>query len=207
MEALIVLGGKEEAFKTKAEEADIVICADSGADYAMRQSVTPDVIIGDMDSISEKALTKFQNDGVKIIKLPIEKDKTDGEVAVDYAKEIGAGEIYIVCAEGSIDHYLGNLGLLLYAKEIGMPAWLETHDMMVRAGAGKVKVLGEKGTRVSVMPAGSEILVLERHGLYYELNEPTRIKAGQTLGLGNHMTGEECTIEVLEGTAYVFVEK
>ena len=30
---------------------------------------------------------------------------------------------------------------------------------------------------------------------------------GDTLGLGNHMTDDECVIEVLKGTAFIFVER
>ncbi len=207
MKALVVLGGREIAFKEKALKADLVICADSGADYAKNQGIVPDVIIGDMDSVSEEALAFFQRKKTEIIKLPVEKNSTDGEIAVEFAKEKNADEMDIVCAEGSIDHYLGNLGLLIYAKELGIEAWLETSDMTACAVRGEIKLKGERGTRVSVMPADGDVVILERHGLYYELLEPTRIKSGQTLGLGNHMTGDECTIEVLEGTAFVFVEK
>ena len=207
MQALLVLGGDEIPLGEYAKEADIIICADSGADSAVRQKIIPDVLIGDMDSISRETLFSLKKREVKIIEHPIEKDKTDAEISLDYVKQIGASKVRLVCVEGSIDHYMGNLYLLLYAKKIGLKAYLETSDMTVYAVSEEFSFKGESGKRVSVLPADGEITILEPSGLYYALNSPTQILPGQTLGLGNHMTGDECTINILKGTAFVFLEK
>jgi thiamine pyrophosphokinase len=167
----------------------------------------PDVLLGDMDSISDESFKTLQDEGIKIIKFPAEKDKTDGEISLDYAKEIGAEYVDMVCVEGSIDHYLGNLYLLMYAKKIGVKAKLITDDMTVWASDGKEVIYAKKGTRVSVLPADGEITVLEPSGLYYPLLKPQKIMPGDTLGLGNHMTDKKCVIEVLKGTAFIFVER
>ena len=207
MHALLVLGGREMPIKGFAKASDIILCADSGADCALKQGIVPDVLLGDMDSISDEAFKALQDKCIKTIKFPAEKDKTDGEISLDYAKEIGADTVDMVCVEGSIDHYLGNLYLLMYAKKIGLKAKLITEDMTVWASAGKEVIAATKGTRVSVLPADGEITVLEPSGLYYPLLKPQKIMPGDTLGLGNHMTDNECVIEVLEGTAFIFVER
>ena len=207
MHALLVLGGREMPMKEFAEASDIILCADSGADSALKQGIMPDVVLGDMDSISEEAFITLQDAGIKTIRFPAEKDKTDGEISLDYAKEIGAEAVDMICVEGSIDHYLGNLYLLMYARKIGIAAKLITEDMTVWASGGKEVICAKEGTRVSVLPADGEITVLEPSGLYYPLLKPQKIMPGDTLGLGNHMTGEQSIIEVLEGTAFIFVER
>ena len=96
MRALLVLGGNEIQFESYAKQSDMIICADSGADHAVRQNIKPDAILGDMDSISTATLEKFKSEGVKVITYPAEKDKTDGEISVDYALERGASDITLV---------------------------------------------------------------------------------------------------------------
>ena len=207
MRALLVLGGDEIPFAREAEEADVIICADKGADWARGQGIVPDVVLGDMDSISSETLSAFEKENVKIITYPAEKDKTDGELGVDHAKEAGASHLDIVCAEGSIDHYLGNLYLLVYAKNASVEASLITRDMTVQLAEGEIELKGEKGTRVSILPARGEIEVRRTYGLYYEIEKPLSISFGQTIGLGNYMTGSACRIEMAKGTAFVAIDR
>ena len=89
---------------------------------------------------------------------------------------------------------------------MGANAELVTHDMTVCAVSSEIKLCGKKGDRVSVMPAEGDIVVERTHGLYYEIEKPLAIAFGQTIGLGNHMTGEACRISMKEGTAFVFKE-
>ncbi len=206
MRALLVLGGEEIPFKKLAEKADVVICADSGADYAAHQSVLPDVLLGDMDSVSKETLVEFEEKGVTVYRYPIEKDKTDGEISLDYAKEIGVSDIEIVCAQGSIDHYLGNLYLLVYAQKLLIKASLNTHDMIVYSVESDIELKGEKGLRVSILPADGDIEVYSTTGLFYEILKPLKIAVGQTIGMGNYMTGQKCKIVISKGIAFVIAE-
>ena len=84
MRALLIGNGEtqEAAFlQHLARQADLILAADGGADRALSAGVRPDVIIGDLDSISPQAK--------KI--LPAEKfifvnnqNNTDLEKALDY---------------------------------------------------------------------------------------------------------------------------
>ena len=204
MHALLVLGGKEMPFKQWAQNADIIICADKGADYALAQGIMPDVLLGDMDSVSKDTVGELVSRGIKIIEHPAEKDKTDGELAVDCAKEAGAGSVQLVCVQGIADHYMGNMGLLAYAKKLSLDARLETDDMTVYAVKDTIMLKGHPGTRVSIMPGGGDIVVEGTKGLYYEIKKPLPISCGQTVGLSNSMIGAECWIYIQKGIALVF---
>ncbi len=88
----------------------MIIAADAGADRLLKYNIVPDWIIGDLDSISDKAITKLEEFTVT------NKDiqKTDLEKALDYAFEKGATEVNVVgWAGGRIDHTITGLSLAL----------------------------------------------------------------------------------------------
>ena len=113
MKALIVgnrpLGSKViELAKDK-----LVVAADAGADRLLKYNIIPDQIIGDLDSISDKATTKLEEWIVSNKNI----QKTDLEKATDYAFEKGASEIQIIgWSGGRIDHTLAALGLAFNPK-------------------------------------------------------------------------------------------
>src|SRR5680860_704700 len=47
---------------SRARKADLVIAADSGLDHATRHGVTPDVLVGDMDSVDPASVRRFGGD-------------------------------------------------------------------------------------------------------------------------------------------------
>lgn len=207
MKGLLVLGGKNIELKKFVECADIIICADSGAEHIIKQGFMPRILLGDMDSISENTFDICKKANVEIIKYREEKDKTDGQLAIDYSKDNNIDELDIVCAEGSIDHYLGNLYLLFYAKRKNVISRLHTQDMTVYITDSNITLHNKKETRVSIMPADGEIIVKSTLGLYYEVGKPLTINFGDTIGLGNHMTQGVAEIIIDKGTAFVIVKK
>ena len=91
----------------------LVVAADAGADRLLKYNIIPDIVIGDLDSISDKASTKLEEWIVSNKNI----QKTDLEKAVDYAFEKGATKIQIVgWSGGRIDHTLAALGLAFNPK-------------------------------------------------------------------------------------------
>ena len=118
MRYLIVCGGKiDKEFglnEIKTDGIDAIIAADSGMDFLYENSVTPDIIVGDFDSATTKALEFFERKGqTEIHRLNPIKDDTDTEYAIRLAISEGARSIVMLGATGSrIDHVLGNISLL-----------------------------------------------------------------------------------------------
>ena len=80
-------------------------------------------VVGDFDSL--KAAPKNEN----VISLQVEKDFTDGERAIRYAKEVGATEAVIYGAYGGMmEHVLGNIALLNIAKNLGLKAVIKDEN-------------------------------------------------------------------------------
>ena len=105
------------------ESADYVICCDGALDtylrhFSGRNLRRPDVVVGDMDSLSEKTAERFRDIAVKID----EQETNDQSKAFHYILEHfpDVDTIHILGATGKReDHTIGNLSLLMeYAREM-----------------------------------------------------------------------------------------
>lgn len=105
------------------ESADYVICCDGALDtylrhFSGRNLRRPDVVVGDMDSLSKKTAERFRDIAVKID----EQETNDQSKAFHYILEHfpDVDTIHILGATGKReDHTIGNLSLLMeYAREM-----------------------------------------------------------------------------------------
>ena len=105
------------------ESADYVICCDGAIDtylrhFRGRNLRRPDVVVGDMDSLSKKTAERFRDIAVKID----EQETNDQSKAFHYILEHfpDVDTIHILGATGKReDHTIGNLSLLMeYAREM-----------------------------------------------------------------------------------------
>ena len=122
MKAFIYIGGSifPENITEKPDKDDLCIAADSGYANAKRLGVTPDILVGDFDSLSDEDKSNIPAN-TKIITVPAEKDFTDTQLAVKTALENGAKSIVIIGGlDGRLDHTLSNLAILenLYANNV-----------------------------------------------------------------------------------------
>lgn len=101
------IGGKCSSDIKQKIEYEKIIAVDSGIKHLNKISVSPDLIIGDLDSIDKKLLTESAKKNIEIIKYPKNKDQTDFEIALDYAQKLEFESIDIIGGEnGEIDHLL-----------------------------------------------------------------------------------------------------
>lgn len=103
-------------------ENDLCIAVDGGYEYCKLLKITPDYILGDFDSISEKEakgvaeIAKQEED--KVIILPVEKDDTDMLAAMKLGLAEGYQSFRIYGGMGGrIEHTIANIQCLLYLKE------------------------------------------------------------------------------------------
>ena len=113
MKALIVGNRPLGSNVIELAKNKLIIAADAGADQLLKYNIIPERVIGDLDSISDKASTKLEEWTISNKNV----QKTDLEKAVDYAFEKGASEIEIIgWSGGRIDHTLAALGLAFNSK-------------------------------------------------------------------------------------------
>ena len=124
MRYIIVTGGPlpddaADLIRSLSEETEdkVLIACDGGCDILARHNIVPDLVVGDMDSISDKGLEFIKSNDVFVETYPVEKDWTDTEIALGKAED---GEIFLVTPfSGRPDHTLANYQLILNLRSKG----------------------------------------------------------------------------------------
>ena len=65
--ALIINGGDNTTNRDQIEKFDYIVAVDSGAEHAYKLFLKPDLIIGDLDSISTKTYDRVNKDRIEIL--------------------------------------------------------------------------------------------------------------------------------------------
>lgn len=202
MTALIVGNGDvSEKIKPLLPENAYVICADGGFRHMDKLGLTPDIIIGDMDSV------KADLHGEKTIVYPVRKDFTDSEIAVNYAIDNGFSDLVLIGFTGTrTDHTLTNLFLLKGISERGARAEIIDEHNIIRYAEKENIIRGKKGDIVSIIPIGGDVSGITTEGLDYPLFSET-LEFGKGRGVSNVMTGDACRITVKNGSALIIKSK
>ena len=105
-----------------------VIVADGAIRYVEPLGVTPELWVGDFDSADPALMIKYRN--IERRSFPVAKDKTDGELAIDFALERGANRIILCGALGGkrSDHAFFHFVHALAMKRNGI-------DVLLTSGA------------------------------------------------------------------------
>lgn len=205
MKAVVISGGQRISEKRALEltgEADLIICADKGAEYAADYGVSPHIIMGDMDSIDKRILLGFKN--TEIIIYPKEKDYTDTQIAVMKAIELGAKEITLICATGlRSDHALANIRLLIHMYENNVTGKIEDDENTIYLCTGKTTFNNEKGKTISLLALSDKTEGITLRGFKYSLEN---ISAGLkwTTGISNEIVSDYAEITVEKGKLIIF---
>ncbi|MBO5059693.1 MAG: thiamine diphosphokinase [Clostridia bacterium] len=196
MRAVIICGGNVGEYINKyIEDGDFIICADSGYDRAKSCGISPDIVIGDMDSVESRDLPENK------IVYPARKDFTDSELVVHYALEHGFSDVLLFGMIGTrMDHTLANISLLEQLKGINAVIIDEYNEIYF--AESEMTICGNIGDTISIIPFGGDAVGVTTSGLDYPLSGGV-IKSGTSLGVSNMMTAESCSIKIDKGTAFV----
>lgn len=183
-------------------DSDLVIAADGGYDSLTKTGIRCDLLIGDLDSITEVPT------GVKIIRYPVKKDETDMMLAYLAGAERGYTDFEIHGATGGRqDHTFANYCLLLYMSERG-----HRGSILCDTGAtlllknGSIEVTGECGKHFSAFAFGGEAVGVTIRGLEYEC-EGVTLTPEFPLAVSNRFIGKVGQVEVKRGALLLMIEK
>jgi thiamine pyrophosphokinase len=181
------------------EQANMIIAADGGVEHLSRLGFEPDVLIGDLDSITADTRMSLSSE-VTLLEHPVDKDETDLELALLYAAQNSAQKILVFGAFGGrLDQTIGNILLLAHPaldnRDIeliaqGQRAWLVSSETTIR---------GIPGDLVSLIPLNSDVQVEETTGLRWNLQGDT-LMFGYARGISNELTSECATVTLQAGT-------
>ncbi len=197
-----IVGDPDEAV---ISSADWLVAVDGGADTLSRMGVVPQMLVGDLDSISPRTRSYLEAKGVDIVLLPVAKDETDTEAALRLVVERGADEIVVFGALGGprLDHLVGNLLLLTspWLADRHVRLVDEWHEAFL--AHNDVDFTGSVGDTVSLLPLTPVVEDVTTEGLLYPLSGASLLQA-TTRGVSNVMTGSDARVGHGEGLLLVF---
>lgn len=210
MRGLIITGGQLDDALTcdaiKNGGYEIILAADSGMELLYRHHLTPDIIVGDFDSVNTEALSYFRRqEQIEFCQLNPEKDDTDTEFAVRYAISLGVTELTILGAMGSrMDHVLANISLLGIGLEndIAMEL-LDRHNRIRMISAPMtIKKQEQYGDYISILPYSEKVTRLTLTGFKYNLSDYD-MRGFNSLGISNEIVEDEAGITFEDGILLV----
>jgi thiamine pyrophosphokinase len=201
--ALIFTGGKGPLFDQVEEHistADLIAAADSGWDLAGGMGITPDVFIGDRDSLSDHHGVEQLERKNRLI-YPADKDLTDTELALNYLDELNYRNIVLIGGGGGrIDHLLAIF--FIFSREIHPSQWYTSDEHLIYIDKDEV-ISCYEGQTVSIFPCGIGGCVLSSAGLKWEMAD--YVMDQSVFSISNTALKDRFSLGIKSGAALVIL--
>ena len=204
---------------------DLVLAADGGYRALYSLGYTPDLLLGDFDSLGDLPLPP----DLPVLRFPARKDDTDTGLALRHGLDRGFRDFALYgCAGGRVDHLLANLQSMARVSRLGATirlaapeydAWaltgpapstpapdaLEPHASAPDGPAATLTLPARPGgTLVRVFCHGDRAEGVTLTGLSYPL-DGADLTGDFPLGVSNRrLEGQPATVSVRRGTLLIF---
>ena len=198
---LIFCAGDFDALAQPVEKDDCIIAADGGARHVRWLGLTPDIVLGDFDSLG------YTPEGAEV--FPVEKDDTDAMLAVRRGLRLGFREFLLYGSlDGKrLDHTVANFQTLQFLADHGAKGYLVGIDYIATVIREESIVFSERAEGiVSLFCLGPDASGITLEGLKYCLTDGT-LTCGFPLGVSNHFIGAQARITVRNGSLLCLWDK
>lgn len=200
MRCVIISGSPDtnvEEIKSLCTSDDFIVCADSGYSFAKKAGLTPNLIIGDFDSLKEELP---QN--TEVVKLNTHKDDTDTEHCVMECIRRGYKDFLLLGSIGGrTDHTFANIATLAFLSEYNYNGIARNNGEEIRIlKEGSYEMNNKKGLIFSVFPYGCESVNVTYKGAEYMLSNKT-LTYNVSRGISNVFVDDEAEITINRGRA------
>lgn len=202
MKAFIYTGG--EIFPDNITEHpkadDLTVAADSGYENARRLGDSVQILVGDFDSFDRSKIEGKP----EIVSVPVEKDFTDTQLAVETAVKRGAKDIVIIGGmSGRLDHTLSNLAILKDLFDRGIYAVMADGRNRARYIRSTSTLIPRSGySYLSLIADGDKVKGVSIEGCKYPLENAT-LNDKYQYAVSNEIAGNCALISVKKGGLYV----
>ncbi len=196
----VFAAGSFYGLRERPVPGDFIVAADGGYRICLGENITPDLLLGDFDSMEAPA------DFGHIRRLPVEKDDTDTMAALKAGLELSCDTFYIYGGTGGkrLDHTLANLQSLLFLRRRGARGFLYGEDFVWTAlenEALTVQKTVEWGL-FSAFCLGDRAEGVDEEGFQYPLKDAV-LTPDFPLGVSNHILEPKARIAVRKGALAV----
>lgn len=191
------------------EGANLIVACDSGAESLVAAGRYPDLLVGDLDSISAGARSACEDAGVTFETIPVRKDISDFRHALDILRNRDVSDV-IICATtgGRLDQTIAAVGELAQACDL-CPIVVDDDEVIVTVEpkyrpSVRLADLGlSVGDAFSVFALEPRTRITEQ-GVSYP-TEDAEFEPFSSLGLSNVMTAEDAVVTCDNGLAIIVV--
>src|SRR4030095_16606532 len=178
-----------------------IVACDGASDFLYKCKITPDYIIGDLDSIHPKTLSYFKSKKVSIKKIH-DQNLTDFEKAMRFAISKKLKNIFVTGFSGKrLDHTIANLSILKkYCKKVHIKIYDDTFESFIINGSTEFNY--KIGATISLL-ALTKATGIKTQGLKWSLNRET-LELGARQGVSNIANTNYVKIEVSKGDLLIF---
>lgn len=205
---IIVGAGELKSRTIEVRKEDFVIAADAGFSHCRRMGLSPDLIVGDFDSLPKEEQAQLERirkeEPQRLLTLPSEKDDTDMLAAIREGLAKGCREFFLYGGLGGrLGHTIANIQCLNFLKERGAAGYLADEDMLVFLARNETIRLPERESGwLSLFSMGERAQGVTLKGLKYELTDAL-ITNSFPVGVSNEFIGKEAEITVRDGTLLI----
>jgi thiamine pyrophosphokinase len=194
---LISLSGKcSTNHNLKIIEFTDIVGVDGGTQHLIERSITPSVVLGDLDSIEPVLLKKIKSMNINFISYESDKDKTDFELSLDNIEKPSEKNIFLIGGEeGEVDHLFSIFSLVTNFEYSENLTWFYQEKTILFRKNITIEI--EKGSNFSIIPI-TDLKSLNILGAEWELNQED-IKAGSSKTLRNLAKRETVSINCEDG--------
>lgn len=204
--AFIVAGGNLGPWIVQAiHPHDYLIGADRGALFLIQSGFTPQLSIGDFDSVTEEEWQRITQGSEQVQRVDaFDKDSSDTELAMRTIIARGYRHIVIAGAIGSrFDHSLANVQLLKQANEQNVFMTLLDEHNEIALCANKLAIKrDERFPYISLLPLTEQVEGVSLDGFRYPLQNATLIM-GVPLAISNELIEDVGHIRIHTGLLLV----
>lgn len=181
------------------QDGDHVLAADGGLRHCLAVGLTPELVLGDLDSLDRVPETLSSR------LYPVEKDDTDTMLALKTGLARGYRRFHLYGGTGGrMDHTLANLQALAFLARHGAQGWLyDKRYVFTAIRDGDTLDLPRRDAGIfSVFCLGPEARGVSITGARYPLDRAV-ITPWFPIGVSNHFVGQAPRISVEDGCLLV----
>ncbi len=178
---------------------ETLICADGGANSALKLGLIPDYIIGDLDSTDKAVLNNFKTKST-IINYKRQTD-TDVEKCLKFALKNKFKEALLVGVTGNrLDHTFCNLGIVFkFFHQINIS--LVAENSYLKPYTGKQELKTFKGETISLYGFDRKTKITSQ-GLKYPLKDVS-LPFGERESTSNIATSNSLRLSITNGVIFI----
>lgn len=202
MKTVILCDGKvpdASDLRNSVAESSLFIAADGGANIARELNLTPDIIIGDLDSYKQTG-----NESAEVIH-DSDQETNDLEKALKLAKSKGSSEVVVYGATGKrLDHTLKNLSVMKQFNSHFNSLVFKDQYSDIFLISSPYRNTFPTGTSLSLFPLSGKVESITSKGLKYPLKNLT-LENGVQDGTSNETVENQVEIEFKKGDLLLLI--